>query len=129
MSKPSTVIRSRWTRVVTGIAVGFSVVVGLFGIISILGLDYSDDEIQASLVDTWEAAARSSYLLLFLTFVITLVSFAFARGSSGASRGKLLFTGSVAAVAFVLLFTGMLVLTRRAELLQNTDLSGLFYFF
>jgi hypothetical protein len=129
MSETSAVVRARWPRVVNGIAVGFSIVVGIFGVISILGLDYSDDEIEASLVDTWQAAALSSYALLFVTFAIAFVSFVLVRGSTGASRGKLLFTGSVAAIAFVLLFTGMLVLTRRAEWLQDSDLSGLFYFF
>jgi hypothetical protein len=129
ISEPSAVVRSRWPRVVNGFAVGFSIVAGILGIISILGWDYSDAEIEASLVDTWQAAVLSSYLFLFVTFVIAFASFVLVRGRSGATRGKLLFTGSIAVIAFVLLFTGMLILTRRAELLQDSDLSGLFYLF
>jgi hypothetical protein len=118
-----------WTRAVNGVAVGFSALTVLSGLLSVLGLDHSDAEIQASLVDTWQASALGSYALLGITFFIALVSFALARGATGTHRGKLLFTAWVAVTAFAFEFVGMLVLTHRAEVLSGHNLSGLFYFF
>ena len=103
--------------------------VTIFGIISILGLDYSDQEIAASMVDTWEVAALGSYPILGLTAVIAAVSFILSREHTGISRQKLLVTAWLAVFAFAVCFAGMLVLTRRAETLSGSDLSGLFYFF
>ena len=118
-----------WTRVINGTAVGFSILAAFAGIVSMLGLDHSDDEINSSLVDTWQASALGSYPLLVGTLMIAGISFLFARNAHGVHRGKLLFTTSAAVAGFALEFIGMLVLTARAETLTGHNLSGLFYFF
>ena len=105
-------------------SVGVSFIAGVFGILSILGLDFSDQEIEASLVDTWQASLFGGYLLLGLTAVIAVISFLFAKHSVGIHREKLRVTGWIASASFLLQFVGMCVLTRRAELLTGHNLSG-----
>ncbi len=110
-------------------SVGFCFIAGVFGLVSMFGLDFSDQEIKESLVDTWEASTFGGYMLLGLTAAIAVISFLLSRHSAGIHREKLRVTGWIATVAFVLQYAGMLVLTRRAELLTGHDLSGPLYIF
>lgn len=116
-------------RVVNAVAIAVSLIVAAFGAAGILGLDHTDREIRDSLVDTWQADALASYLVLPTVFGIGGISLVLARSSSGMDRRRLVVTSSIAFAAFILEFVGMLVLTKRAEVLHGADLSGLFVAF
>jgi hypothetical protein len=100
--------------------------VGALGVIGLLSPPYTDQQIRASLVDTWEAEAWSVSAALFLLFCAVVVSLALAyRGSSFTRRlSAAAVFSAISAGAIVLV--GHIVLTRHVTQLTGQTF-GAFY--
>ena len=101
-------------------------VVGGRAVSDLISPPYTDQQIQASLVDTWEVEAGSTTALLVLLAVTITVSLALAYHRKNLTLRLSALTVLLAVLAGVLAFSSHVVLTNRVTQLTGQTFGSLY---
>ena len=101
------------------------ILVSAFSVYGLLNPPYTDEQIQASLVDTWEAAARTTTALLFLVALAVVLSLVLAYRGAGSTRRLSAIAVFLAVLAGALVCSSHIVLTNRVAQLTGQALGRL----
>ena len=101
-------------------------VVGGFAINGLLNPPYTDQQIQASFVDTWEVEAWSTTALLVLLAIAVALSLALAYRGANLTRRLSTMAVLVAVLAGVLVCSSHVALTNRVTQLTGQTFGGFY---
>ena len=101
-------------------------VVGGFAVWGLLNPPYTDQQIQASLVDTWEVEAWSTTALLVLLAIAVAMAIALAYRGANLTRRLSVLVVLAAVVVGALLCSSHIALTNRVTQLTGQTFGGFY---
>jgi hypothetical protein len=115
-------------RVIPWLVLGFSLMALALGLYEWGHPPFSNQQIEASLADTWEVAASTSRVLIFVFLGLGVICVALARKAGSGSRHQIVaYIAAVCCLLTVAIFLrNHVVLTKRAAVLTGQDFGALF---
>jgi hypothetical protein len=114
-------------RVIPWLVLGFALMALALGLYEWRHPPFSDQQIQASLVDTWEVAASTSRVLIFVFLGLGVICVALVRKAGSGSRQIVAYLAAMCCLLTVaILLRNHAVLTQRAAGLTGEDFGALF---
>jgi hypothetical protein len=118
------------SRVIPWLVLGFALVALLLGIFEWLRPPFTDGQLRASLVDTWEVARSTTRVFMVVFLGLGSICLALAGRASETMARYVAIGAAAASLATLLLYLrNHIVLTQRAAALTGEDLGPFFGMF